>query len=282
MEYCSHGDLNSFLEKRGCMHLSETKVWKFFIEITLGLDCLHSEGILHRDLKTLNIFLTKDNSAWIGDLGVAKIVEQGGFVSKKVGTPYYLSPEVCQDKPYDGKSDIWSLGIILYEIASLRHPFEAENQAELMIKIVKGRYKRIPQSYSKELSSMIHWWIKKDPNMRPTTKDIILNPTFQHWSIKLRIQVPYHPKDIVVPGEGGVSLSFQALKPSSIKKTFTKAVTSHYKKFFRGKRFQRRETEEILETSPREKLTDSQSGTVDEQPYDGSSSKRIPNQKSSK
>ena len=80
-------------------------------------------------MKTLNIFLTKDNKIKIGDLGVAKILDniEKDFATSKVGTPYYLSPEVCEDRPYNSKSDIWSLGCILYELCTLKHPFEAKN-----------------------------------------------------------------------------------------------------------------------------------------------------------
>lgn len=119
-------------------------------------------NILHRDLKTLNIFLTMDNSVRIGDLGVATVLNPNdGFLVKKVGTPYYLSPEVCEDKPYNHKWDIWSLGWILYEIWALKHPFEATTQAELMVRIIKGKYKRIPKKFSKHLSNMIHWLLTK-------------------------------------------------------------------------------------------------------------------------
>ena len=76
----------------------------------------------------MNIFLTKDNKVKLGDLGVAKILESlENFATSKVGTPYYLSPEVCEDRPYNYKSDIWSLGCILYELCTLKHPFEAKN-----------------------------------------------------------------------------------------------------------------------------------------------------------
>jgi NIMA (never in mitosis gene a)-related kinase len=111
---------------------------------------MHSNKILHRDLKTLNIFLSKDNKIKIGDLGVAKILENfENFVTSKVGTPYYLSPEVCEDRPYNNKSDIWSLGCILYELCSLVHPFEAKNQAALLLKIIRGKYESIPKIYSR-------------------------------------------------------------------------------------------------------------------------------------
>lgn len=109
-------------------YLAENGVWRFFIQICIGLYHLHSNNILHRDLKTLNIFLTKENKIKIGDLGVAKMLDASDqFVTSKVGTPYYLSPEVCEEKPYNRKSDIWSLGCILYELCALKHPFEAKN-----------------------------------------------------------------------------------------------------------------------------------------------------------
>jgi len=129
MEYCEHGDLHSYLKKlKNNKYLSENVVWKFFIQISLGVHHLHHHNILHRDLKTLNIFLTKENNIRIGDLGVAKMMASAeNFVRSKVGTPYYLSPEICEDRPYNNKSDIWSLGCVLYEMCSLKHPFEAKN-----------------------------------------------------------------------------------------------------------------------------------------------------------
>lgn len=103
MEYCRHGDLCTYLSKLK-EYVSENVAWKFFIQICLGIYALHSKNILHRDMKTLNIFLTMDNSVRIGDLGVATVLNpNGGFLVKKVGTPYYLSPEVCEDKPYNHK-----------------------------------------------------------------------------------------------------------------------------------------------------------------------------------
>jgi|TARA_B110000285_G_scaffold227449_1_gene288799 NIMA (never in mitosis gene a)-related kinase len=111
---------------------------------------MHGHNILHRDLKTLNIFLTKENKVKIGDLGVAKILESlENFATSKVGTPYYLSPEVCEDRPYNDRSDIWSLGCILYEICALKHPFEAKTQAALLLKIIRGKYESIPRVYSR-------------------------------------------------------------------------------------------------------------------------------------
>ena len=107
-------------------HLSEAKIWKFFIEMCLGLQYLHANRILHRDIKTINMFLAKDDKIKIGDLGVARELNHtANMAHTVVGTPYYLSPELCEEKPYNNKSDIWSLGCVLYEMCTLRHPFEA-------------------------------------------------------------------------------------------------------------------------------------------------------------
>jgi len=92
----------------------------------LGMLYLHSNKILHRDIKTINMFLSKDNTIKIGDLGVAKMLNQtANMAHTVVGTPYYLSPELCEEKPYNNKSDIWSMGCCLYEMCTLKHPFEA-------------------------------------------------------------------------------------------------------------------------------------------------------------
>ena len=181
MDFCERGDLHKLLkkrkdvtEKRKHNYLSENTVWNYFIQICIGLHHMHSNNILHRDLKTLNIFLTKDNKIKIGDLGVAKILENfENFVTSKVGTPYYLSPEVCEDRPYNNKSDIWSLGCVLYEICSLQHPFEAKNQAALLLKIIKGKYESIPRIYSRSLAEIVHSCLVKDFKKRPTIQKIL-------------------------------------------------------------------------------------------------------------
>jgi len=94
----------------------------------IGINYLHSNKILHRDIKTINMFLAKGDVIKIGDLGVAKQLETSlKMASTVVGTPYYLSPELCEEKPYNNKSDIWSLGCVLYELCTQKHPFEANN-----------------------------------------------------------------------------------------------------------------------------------------------------------
>jgi NIMA (never in mitosis gene a)-related kinase 1/4/5 len=93
--------------------------------------------IFHRDLKSANVFLNKDGTAKLGDLNVSKVAKKG-LLYTQTGTPYYASPEVWKDQPYDNKSDMWSLGCVLYEMASLKTPFRATDMKGLYEKVLKG------------------------------------------------------------------------------------------------------------------------------------------------
>jgi NIMA (never in mitosis gene a)-related kinase len=180
MEYCDGGDLSHYLNyfSKNGKNLNEDKIWKFFIQISLGLAYIHSKKILHRDLKTLNIFLTKDEKVKIGDLGVAKVLNQTNFARTFVGTPYYLSPEICEEKPYNEKSDIWALGCILYEMATYKHPFNATNQGALILKILRGKYDPISnKEYTADLKKMVDVLLEKNHFKRPAITEIIKNPS---------------------------------------------------------------------------------------------------------
>ena len=81
--------------------------------MTTGLKCLHDKKVLHRDLKCANVFVTADKKYKLGDLNVSKVLKKD-FACTQTGTPYYASPEVWKDQPYNLKSDMWSLGCVLY------------------------------------------------------------------------------------------------------------------------------------------------------------------------
>jgi len=91
----------------------------------------------------------------------------------QTGTPYYASPEVWKDKPYDSKSDLWSLGCVLYEMCALRPPFTASNMKGLYNKVIKGEYSRIPISYSDDLSKVIDMCLQVIPAKRPTAAQLL-------------------------------------------------------------------------------------------------------------
>lgn len=112
-----------------------------------ALKVLHQMKIFHRDLKSANVFLSKDGNAKLGDLNVSKVAKKG-LLYTQTGTPYYASPEVWRDQPYDHKSDIWSLGCVLYEMTTLKPPFRANDMNGLYKRVLKGSYPKIPATYS--------------------------------------------------------------------------------------------------------------------------------------
>jgi len=115
---------------------------------------------MHRDMKSANIFLFKDMQTKLGDLNVSKIVKQKDqLMSTQTGTPYYASPEVWKDNPYDSKSDIWSMGCLLYELCALVPPFRADDMQGLYKKVIKGKYPRIPDHFSQEMATIIKFML---------------------------------------------------------------------------------------------------------------------------
>ena len=184
MEYADKGDLYQKItqfKKIGCL-IEEIDVWKIFIQMTKGLKALHDLKILHRDLKSANIFLFNDGSAKIGDLNVSKVVYKGlGYT--QTGTPYYASPEVWKDQPYDSKSDIWSLGCVTFEMLALRPPFRAENMEKLYNKVIRGQYGKISDRYSDDIKEIIKFMLKVNPQDRPSCGQIL-----NHELVKKRME----------------------------------------------------------------------------------------------
>ena len=117
--------------------MEEPVIWKVFIGMCQALKALHERNIFHRDLKSANVFLQKNGCAKLGDLNVSKVAKKG-LLYTQTGTPYYASPEVWRDQPYDSKSDIWSLGCVLYEMCTLKPPFRANDMNGLYKRVLKG------------------------------------------------------------------------------------------------------------------------------------------------
>jgi NIMA (never in mitosis gene a)-related kinase len=176
MEFADKGDLEKRISEciRKKIYLSENEIMTIFIQVVQGVKILHDNKILHRDVKTANIFLFADNVVKIGDLNVSKILKHGLVNNTQTGTPYYASPEVWNDKPYDYKSDIWSLGCLLYEMTTLKAPFRGTTMKAVYDKVMKGMYEPIPPFYTKSLAGLIKVMLQHNTILRPTCDQLIL------------------------------------------------------------------------------------------------------------
>ena len=180
MEFADNGDLYQKIveHKKKAMFFEESEIWRIFIQLVKGLKALHDLKILHRDLKSANVFLYKNGDAKIGDLNVSKVT-RAGVGHTQTGTPYYASPEVWNDSPYDNKSDIWSLGCVLYEMITLKPPFRAQDMEGLYKRVIKGQYSRIPERFSNDLFQIIQFLLQVNPKLRPSCEQILNHPIIQ-------------------------------------------------------------------------------------------------------
>ncbi|KAL7991249.1 hypothetical protein Chor_015505 [Crotalus horridus] len=174
MEYCNGGDLMKRINMQRGVLFDEDKILGWFVQVALGLKHIHDRKILHRDIKTQKL--------------KSCTME---FASTCVGTPYYLSPEICENKPYNNKTDIWSLGCVLYELCTLKHPFEGNNLPQLIMKICRGHFIPVSVKYSSNLRLLISQLFRTSPRDRPSINSI-LKKAFLEKQIK-----NYLPPEII-------------------------------------------------------------------------------------
>ncbi|KAK7819769.1 hypothetical protein U0070_012375, partial [Myodes glareolus] len=168
MGYCEGGDLYRKLKEQKGQLLPESQY-------------LHEKHILHRDLKTQNVFLTRTNIIKVGDLGIARVLEHhGDMASTLIGTPYYMSPELFSNQPYNYKSDVWALGCCVYEMATLKHAFNAKDMNSLVYRIIEGKLPPMPKVYSSELAELIRTMLSRRPEERPSVRSILRQPYIKH------------------------------------------------------------------------------------------------------
>lgn len=176
IEYADGGTLAQKLAAMATKdkNIEEKEILQIFQQIVAAIRHIHELNILHRDLKTANIFLTKEGVVKVGDFGISKMLSSANKGANTVlGTPYYISPEMCEGKPYNDKSDIWALGCILYEMACLQKTFEGSNLPALVNKIMKGQFAPVKGNYSEEFKSLIMDMLKQDPDERPSANEIM-------------------------------------------------------------------------------------------------------------
>lgn len=262
IEYCPFGDLNTLIKKQKILKKSfvDNVIWKMFINICLGVWTLHSQDIIHRDLKSLNIFMASQSVAKVGDFGCAQRLSdqvlpdsknpeieqdkpsdldfeqvpkdqspknrnkpldvldgllsdkslnmdmdelhdtfrllsehkstQMTAVNERVGTPYYLAPELWNNKSCTKASDIWALGVILYELCCHSYPFPASNEEELKNKVLNNKIEKVKHGVHPEFTQFINQMLKKDAKERPSIEEIIYNDLFQTKAQLHQITLP--------------------------------------------------------------------------------------------
>ncbi|XP_053177262.1 serine/threonine-protein kinase Nek1-like [Scomber japonicus] len=180
MDYCEGGDLfEKIRAQKGEQEqlFSEEQILDWFVQICLALKHIHDRKILHRDIKPENIFLTKDGTVQLGDFGVARVLNSTGeLATTLIGTPLYISPEICENKAYNNKSDIWALGCVLYEMCSLQPAFDGGGIKNVCQKIIHCSYPPVPGHYSQELRSLLAQLLDCDPEKRPSVSSILNKP----------------------------------------------------------------------------------------------------------
>ncbi|OHT02848.1 CAMK family protein kinase [Tritrichomonas foetus] len=171
LEYADGKDLQKYLETH--KQIAEKQVLQIFTQIILGLDYIHSQNVLHRDIKTANVFLFRKGLVKLGDFGIAREVQNDELAGTLIGTPYFMCPELLRGQRYGFPADIWAAGCVLFELLAGKHAFTGKSREELFANIMSGKMPQMPTQYSKPLINLLCSMLSQDPAQRPSCKDIL-------------------------------------------------------------------------------------------------------------
>ncbi len=180
MEYAEHGDLQAALKKQAGRPMAEATIVKWISQLCDALVHVHARKILHRDIKSANIFLDKSDNIKIGDLGIGKALNGTNELARTViGTPYFMSPELLLNQPYSYKSDMWAVGCLVFELCAQKPPYEARDMSGLVMKITQAPTPPLPSGYSPALNELYQALMSKAPAKRPTAAQAVVTCTMR-------------------------------------------------------------------------------------------------------
>lgn len=205
MELANHGDLHHNLMSSGidnhgvpiqALRLTEREAGTYFVQILLALNHVHRRRMIHRDVKSANLFLTSNGIIKLGDFGFSQkyesTVSSESVAGTFLGTPYYLSPEMWSGMRYGKRADVWAAGVVLYEmLMDGQRAFDANGLGELRSKVLSesvvlpAQPPEVPGlqrgAFSAEMRELVYSIFNKNPKARPSTEDLLATPLMQHY-----------------------------------------------------------------------------------------------------
>uniref|UniRef100_A0A1I7U4B4 non-specific serine/threonine protein kinase n=1 Tax=Caenorhabditis tropicalis TaxID=1561998 RepID=A0A1I7U4B4_9PELO len=188
MQYAEGGTLEKLINEQRQIkeNIPEKTVLEYFTQILIALDHMHSKHIVHRDLKPANILMNRRKTILkLSDFGISKELGTKSAASTVIGTPNYLSPEICESRPYNQKSDMWSLGCVLFELLQLERAFDGENLPAIVMKITQGRLKQMGEHVTPEAKKLVDALLKTNEKSRPDVTDLLVDPVVLPYLISI-------------------------------------------------------------------------------------------------